>query len=530
MTTENWNKIGQIVDSMIDADTYKQILIDHLGDKCKFTGKNKDKIAITDPNIQQTLGFTTNTCVFVEQMMGGEKQEDGSYVGGLNTLILTGTDQITQYGNAKKNAAGRVGLGATNLMYFTTYNHDEKEYVNAVKEVINYANLSEMDLLRLMQEHGIDDELIEELAEELDIDEIPEEVSANALMENESQEFIAMKDEDCTSLLGKIQSQIEPSLYVYQLYQNDFIDFDEYIRVQDDIVDKANNIDEIDITLKLSAVLPLKLLDNNVKLTKHDTCGYVLTQMLDFEGKESQNVDFVTICEKSKVKEPHKYGITQILSNSELSPNEILLNCFQKTNNNGLAQSQATDTTSSSNSSADKSIKTEDTLGLSNDERKIFDNAVAFCRAQNPFFMPTMYVNKTLANNIRNFQNQLAKETLQSRQRLLKSVIHNLNNQPLYAFDKRFYQSIPQNGKIGRNLESKTRKIENIFVKDMLYKKNKTQKFTEWLIKKGSQKVTAHLLEITKMYQKNFSSALLDLKNKAQKITQKVSESINLKN
>ena len=512
MDIKTWNKIGQIVDSVIDQETYKSILIDHLGEKCKFTGKNKEYISIIDPNLQNTLGFTTDVCCLVKQNMGGIKNKDGKYESGLDTIILTGTNQVTATGFAKTNADNRVGLGATNIMYFTTYGHDEKNYVKAIQEIINYSGLSEMALINLLQANGISEEDLEEITNELDF-AFEEEVSNNIVMENGSVEFMRISDDETELLLSKIQSQIDPSLFVYQLYQNDYIDFEEYVKVQDEILDQANKIDEIDIALNPIATIPLGLIDNSVRLKKDDKCGYVLSQMLDFENKEAQNVDYLTICKNSKIDEPCKYGITQILLNSEFSPNEIIRNC---------TMSNYADTSASG-----WSLQTN---GLSEDERKIFEYAVSFCRTQNPYFLANGFMRDAIIQTAKQLQDEQLKTNMPMAKKMVKSAIYNLNNQPLYVFDRRFYESVAKNGLQNRNVENKVRKLEETLTRNMLYKKSKRKDFSRWLKEKEIAKMTREITRICKRFVEDskpkLNEVLHDLKKKTKEAIKQTQENL----
>ena len=430
MDMETWANVGKIIDSKIDNETFQSILIDHLGDGVGFRGKRKEQI-ILDAKWQETFGFTTNNCVFVKQPIG-KKQPDGSYSNGLPTVILTGADQITQNGYAKTNKKGRVGLGATNVIYFSTYNHEEKDYVKAIKEVINYLGLDEIELINLLKQHGIEAENLEEIASELDI--IAEtEVSENIVMENKSLEFEKADDKECISLLEKMQRLIEPNLFVYQLYQNSFIEFDEYIRVQELLISNNNEINELNLTLAPSAILALDIADTSVSFKKDSGKGYIISQNLEFEDKEKQDIDYATLCELSKIGEPNKYGITQILMNSNLSPNEILIEC-------------ASDSSSSSSSNITSENALENSNSLSVDERKIFENAISFCKAQNPFFIGKSIAMKNMVKNtVENLQNEIVKDRSSYNDKMLKSAIHKLNSNPLYVYDTRFFESKAQN-------------------------------------------------------------------------------------
>ena len=430
MTMETWANVGKIVDSKIDNETFQSILIDHLGNGVGFRGKRKEQIII-DPKWQETFGFTTNSCAFVKQPMGGKKQEDGSYKDGLPTVILTGTNQITQNGFAKTNDKGRVGLGATNVIYFSTYNHEEKDYIKAVKEVINYLGLDEIELINLLKEHGIEAENLEEIASELDII-ADTEVSENTVMENKSLEFEKADDNACISLLEKMQRLIEPNLFVYQLYQNSFIEFDEYIRVQELLISNSNDIDELNLTLAPSAILALDVADTSVTLKKDSGKGYIISQELEFEDKEKQDIDYVALCELSKLGEPNKYGITQILMNSDLSPNEILIEC-------------ASDTSSSASSNVVSENALENSNSLSADERKIFENAISFCKAKNPFFIgKSVAITNIIKQTVQNLQSEIVKDRNSYHDKMLKSAIHKLNSNPLYVYDTRFFESKSQ--------------------------------------------------------------------------------------
>lgn len=376
MNSEILDKIEQILDSTISEECFRSILIDHLGDNFKFDNEN---IILLDKNLQNILNFTNEICYFIDENIGGKIfiNED-IYYDGLNIIFLTN---------------GINKIGPTKLIYLTTYQGRAQEYFFAIKEVMNHSLLSYMEIFDILSVYGIENEIIDDIKNELEVI-FNTEIKNDLLIKNHNDKFINLKDDDCKSVLQKIQTQIEPKVFIYQLYQNDFIKFEEYIRVQN-FLKNSDDLKDININLTQNAVLALNCFDGDVKFVKNDKFGYILTLL--FKQENETFIDFTAICKAINIKEPYKYAITQILLNSTLSPNEILRNCA-------------------------------DIAKLTCDEKEIFELAISFCRVQNLYFLGKDYV----CDKIQILDDKIA----------LKSSFYGLNDIALSVFDRRFFEII----------------------------------------------------------------------------------------
>ena len=299
-----------------------------------------------------------------------------------------------------------------------------------------------------------------------------------------------------------------------QSYCVGFIEFDEYIRVQELLISNNNNIDELNLTLAPSAILALDVADTSVTLKKDSGKGYIISQELEFKDKEKQDIDYVALCKLSKLGEPNKYGITQILMNSDFSPNEILIEC-------------ASDGSSSSSNNTTENRR-ENSNSISVDERKIFENAISFCKAKNPFFIgKSVTMTNIVKQTVQNLQNEIIKDRNSYQDRMLKSAIHKLNSNPLYVYDTRFFESKSQSNQKDI-LEKKRQEFRRnrIFLsanarmkRDAQDKiksfKDQISNVSEWL-KKQAQKV-------------NFKDTLTKSNTVVSKIKEKAGENIDYK-
>ena len=395
INSKTLQKIEQIIDSTINEETFRTILINCLDDKFKFSGENGEFVVLLDKNLQTVLGFANDTLYFTDKDIGGAEFDKYSlFYDGLNIILLTDS----------KNS-----IGATSFIYRMVYNSQKDDYIKAIKECIDYSELSLSEIFNLLLLYDIKQDDIEALKQELD-SLLDTEVKNAFIVQSDNDKFINLPDEKCESLLSKIEFLVEPKLFIYQLYQNDFINFDEHVRIQE----LLNSDDEkFEIVLNQNAILALNLVSSCIRLTKDSVCGLVF----------GDSIDYLKLCQISNIDEPCKYGITQILLNLRLSPNEMVRNCALKN-------------------------------PLNADERAIFKEAVSFSLTQNPYFLGKDFIRNLPTSNKKN-------ESV-----ILKSSLYALTNLPLAIFDERFIEIVDKKSDIISNFAMKNARFMELSVKD----------------------------------------------------------------
>lgn len=379
------DKINEILNDLVNKDVLKIILIDCFGDKCEFSDNNEVKLS-----------------------------NDLLDIFGLKNKIYIDTNHIFDTNNTK--------IKATDILHAFGY---QKNHIKTIFEIANYLGFSQIELLQNLEQRNIKNDQLDKLKEELDsLKTFP----YKNILTNEALNFQKLNDTQTKSLLLKLQVVIELNLFINQLYKSDFIDFDEYIKTQNFIAHE-NEICKLNLMLNQNSISAFGLLDNYAILKKDEKYGFVLS----FPLQENKIITYSNICELSNLHEPYKYGIEQILLNSNISPNEILIKLF--------SNNQTT---------------------LSKEQRNIFNYAISFCKINNSSLMINDFLNDTSQKNI---QDDTFFEYIQIKN-------HQINNYPLYIFDNDFYETalIKQ-----KNIEKKLYELEFYISQNQFYKISKDE-------------------------------------------------------